>query len=430
MLLQFILLLSLLTFIVILVNSHSAYIHIPFCRRRCYYCNFNIITIGDSNNAQEVASIEYSELLKREIKSTVLKTKDSYSVGSFTYPSASSKLETIYFGGGTPSLLSTNCIRQILDTLDNEIGIDSNAEITLEMDPGTFDKKKLLELNHAGITRISLGVQSFDDEILKKCGRAHTNKDTVFALSLLNDYGFDNYSIDLISSLPYLSLETWYNTLQKAITSGCSHISVYDLQVEDKTAFGRWYQPGVFPMPSDELSAEMYKIAVKELTNSKFEHYEVSNYAKQGKRSRHNQIYWNLQPFYGFGLGASSFLYDKRFSRPSKMNDYRDWVQMIECEGYKNTAILADNNSDEDDGNNTVDILDFVMLSLRTADGLKLNQLRQKYGIEKYNKIMKSLQPYVKNNLVTIVDDKSISLTDPEGFMLSNEIISSVFAAL
>ena len=413
------------------IYSHSVYIHIPFCRRRCYYCNFNIITIGDSNNAQEKASIEYTELLKREIKSTLLKTKDSYSLGYFTYPSALSKLETIYFGGGTPSLLSTNCIKDILNTLNNEIGIDKNAEITLEMDPGTFDKNKLLELKNAGITRISLGVQSFDDEILKKCGRAHTNKDTLFALSLLNDYEFDNYSIDLISSLPYLSLQSWYNTLQKAITSGCSHISVYDLQVEDKTAFGRWYQPGVFPMPSDELSAEMYKIAVQELTNSNFEHYEVSNYAKQGKRSRHNQIYWNLQPFYGFGLGASSFLYNKRISRPSKMNEYKDWIQKIEFEGYKNNAILNNNDdSNEDEGNNTVDILDFVMLSLRTRDGLKLNQLRQMYGIEKYNKVIKSLQPYVKNNLVTIIDDKSISLSDPEGFMLSNEIISSIFAAL
>ena len=136
-------------------DSHSAYLHIPFCRRRCYYCNFNIITIGDSTKAQDEASAVYTELLKREIKGTVLSTKDSYSSGTFTLPNASPRLDTIYFGGGTPSLMSIDCIHDILQTLDNEIGIASNAEITLEMDPGTFDKNKLIQLREIGITRIS-----------------------------------------------------------------------------------------------------------------------------------------------------------------------------------------------------------------------------------------------------------------------------------
>jgi oxygen-independent coproporphyrinogen-3 oxidase len=409
-------------------NSHSVYIHIPFCRRRCYYCNFNIVTIGDSHKAQEDASMEYTNILKREIKSTLLSTKDSYSSGIFTsLSSSSSKLDTIYFGGGTPSLMSINCLKDILQTLDNDIGINKNAEITLEMDPGTFDRTKLLQLKDIGINRISLGVQSFDDDILRKCGRAHTNKDTLNALSVLNDCGFENYSIDLISSLPYLTLDAWYNTLQKAKGSGCSHISVYDLQVEDNTAFGRWYKPGIFPMPSDEVSAEMYKLAVKELTKADYEHYEVSNYAKDGKRSRHNQKYWNLQPFYGFGLGAASFLYDKRITRPSKMADYKKWIESIENEGYKNSVPIS---IDSDEQINSVDILDFIMLSLRTKDGLKLEQLSERYGLDKTEKVFRSLEPYITNNLVVCDDKQNVRLSDPEGFMLSNEVISSVFAAL
>jgi oxygen-independent coproporphyrinogen-3 oxidase len=170
----------------------------------------------------------------------------------------------------------------------------------------------------------------------------------------------------------------------------------------------------------------MYKLAVKELSQANYEHYEVSNYAKQGFRSRHNQIYWNLQPFYGFGLGAASFLYDNRFTRPSKLQDYKDWIQSIEKNGYKNTVCC---NNPSDDQINSVDILDFVMLSLRTKDGLNLEQLTQRYGIEKTEKVIKSLNPYITNNLVEH-KEKSINLSDPEGFMLSNEIISSVFAAL
>ena len=412
----------------ILCYSHSAYLHIPFCRRRCYYFNFNIIAIGDNQKAQESASIEYCDLFKRDIRSTVLSNKDSYSLGTFTSTSsASSKLETVYFGGGTPSLMTIDCLKDVLSTLDNDIGIASNAEITLEMDPGTFDKTKLLQLKDIGINRISLGVQSFDDDILRKCGRAHTNKDTLNALSVLNDCGFENYSIDLISSLPYLTLDAWYNTLQKAKGSGCSHISVYDLQVEDNTAFGRWYKPGIFPMPSDEVSAAMYKLAVKELTQADYEHYEVSNYAKDGKRSRHNQKYWNLQPFYGFGLGAASFLYDKRITRPSKMADYKKWIESIENEGYKNSVPISINS---DDQVNSVDILDFIMLSLRTKDGLKLQQLSERYGLDKTEKVFRSLEPYIKNNLVVCDDKRNVRLSDPEGFMLSNEVISSVFAVL
>ena len=218
----------------------GVYLHIPFCMRRCFYCNFPIKVIGDRSSSQKSETESYVEVLKREIDaaSSDFSFKDS------------TKLETIYFGGGTPSLLSPDLINALINHLETNFGIEKTAEITLEMDPGTFDLEKLIEYKNAGINRISMGVQSFDQEVLSSCGRAHSAVDVEIAITNLHLAGIDNFSIDLISSLPGVTLEMWLKTLEKAVESKCNHISVYDLQIEDKTAFGRWYKPGEFPLPN------------------------------------------------------------------------------------------------------------------------------------------------------------------------------------
>jgi coproporphyrinogen III oxidase-like Fe-S oxidoreductase len=348
-----------------------------------------------------------------------------------------------------------------LKTLQSTLGFASNAEITLEMDPGTFDDDKLVKLRDAGVTRLSLGVQSFDSEILRKCGRAHTVDDIANSLRLVMASDFkDNFSIDLISSLPGLSDETWQNTLDSAASCGCSHISVYDLQIEDKTAFGRWYTPGIFPLPTDEQSASMYCSAAASLIAKGFEHYEVSNYAKAGKRSQHNQRYWKCLPTWGFGMGAASFIENNRFTRPDRMAEYSNWVTQLELEGFGLTTALTDNLIVDNESNNTEgdsetddlllsdgiysppgapDILEVVMLALRTSDGLDLAALRSVYGSLSVEKIYGAVKPFVERGLVVITNEKvegtdfresTISLTDPEGFLLSNDIISSVFVEL
>ena len=365
-------------------------------------------------------------------------------------------------------------IVQILTELKSSMGFAPNAEITLEMDPGTFDMKKLSQLSEAGISRLSLGVQSFDSKILESAGRAHTVDDVTKALELVRSSNFrDNFSIDLISSLPGLSIDLWQDTLEKASASGCSHVSVYDLQVEDKTAFGRWYSPGVFPLPSDEISANMFCRATEVLKASGFEHYEVSNYARQGKRSQHNQRYWNCKPTWGFGMGAASFIANNRYTRPDRMIEYTKWVTELELMGFtgsttnidddfEDASLSLDENNPGDKSTDLIlfdgivnptgatDILEVVMLALRTSDGLNLTELGNLYGEISVEKVLKAVLPFQERGLVEMKDttvdvtsnnaetdlqstnllSRIVCLTDPEGFLLSNDIISSVFVEL
>ena len=361
-------------------------------------------------------------------------------------------------------------IDEILSELRSTVGLAHNAEVTLEMDPGTFDLDKLTQLSAAGITRLSLGIQSFDSTILEKCGRAHTVDDVARALKLVMSSDFkDNFSIDLISSLPGLSIDLWKNTLECAAASGCSHISVYDLQVEDKTAFGRWYSPGVFPLPSDEESARMYCMAAEILKPSGFEHYEVSNYAKPSKRSQHNQRYWKCKSTWGFGMGAASFIANNRYTRPDRMADYAKWVDTLEIKGFKESTVTAEDDEEDQgkfdasdidndgrlvvsdeivNGGDVTDILEVVMLALRTSDGLNLNELAELYGKVSVEKVLQAVLPFRDQGLIEIKEvveestlingqvmpslsvTKTVCLTDPQGFLLSNDIISSVFVEL
>jgi len=387
-------------------------------------------------------------------------------------------METIYFGGGTPSLLPPDCITRILHTLSSSFGgISQNAEVTLEMDPGTFDLSVARQIKESGINRVSLGVQSFDDSILKGCGRAHSSADVENALQLLQTVGFENISLDLISSLPNLTLELWANTLDKAVeisneNLSLTHISVYDLQVEEKTAFGRWYTPGSFPLPSNEESALMYNMAVHKLNRAGFEHYEVSNYAKNGRRSRHNQQYWKCAPFWGFGLGAASFLCGERYTRPNSLSEYLAFVNQVEMSArglpQKDSSIFIESLT-KNRNSNTIyggaDALEVIMLSLRTSDGLDYSQFERVFGkvqtfalftniftISKQNcthknmrtctpfhykemggSVVEALDPFRQRGLVefkfnTENDNLTLMRLTESGFIISNEIISSVFA--
>ncbi len=348
-----------------------------------------------------------------------------------------------------------------MDQLRQTFVLDPAAEVTLEMDPGTFDYDRLSVLRDHGINRISMGVQSFDNAMLKHCGRPHTVEDTYRALDDLHRANWENFSIDLISSLPHLTPQLWENTLQQAIKADSAHISVYDLQVEPKTAFAKWYTPGTFPLPTEETAAEMYSTAVSTLTQQGgFEHYEVSNYAIAGRRSKHNQKYWSCSAVYAFGLSAASYRQGERFSRPKGMKEYEEYVQNLLTtsvptigEEYMQPSMLIENSGP------LPDVLEVIMLSLRTADGLHLPQFASLYGSAAAEKVIKVLTPYAQRGLVkflstggmpiaaySLINRKdsttettsykvggnnvvSVRLTDPQGFLLSNEVISSVFAA-
>ncbi|BAY82312.1 putative oxygen-independent coproporphyrinogen III oxidase [Calothrix parasitica NIES-267] len=380
----------------------AAYIHIPFCRRRCFYCDFPIYVVGNTRRGENSNAIsQYVEALCQEIVTTQIYSKP---------------LETIFFGGGTPSLLSTEQLQKILEVLDGKFGIDKYAEISMEIDPGTFDKQHLQGYVNAGVNRISLGVQAFQEQLLQASGRYHSVADIFSAVDLLQAADISNFSIDLISGLPHQTLDIWQESLEKAIKINPMHISVYDLTIEPGTAFGRYYEPGSLPLPTDETTVKMYRMGQEILSNGGFKHYEISNYAKPGYQCRHNRVYWENRPYYGFGMGAASYISGKRFNRPRKTKEYYAWVNegsVIDCEVTTAHEVL----------------LETLMLGLRLAEGVNLQKLTEQFSENKVEQVLQVLQPYIDKGWVQVVDE-SLQLHDPEGFLFSNVILAKLFETL
>lgn len=394
----------------------SAYIHIPFCRRRCYYCDFPVYVVGDKLQGDRSRTIsDYVEILCQEIGIT---------------SNLGQPLETIFFGGGTPSLLSVNQLSQILEALKGRFHISPNAEISMEMDPGTFTKEQLQGYLAAGVNRISLGVQTFVPELLKVCGRSHTIDDIWAAFDLIVQAQVKNFSLDLISGLPHQSIEQWQTTLETAVTVSPNHISIYDLTIEAGTAFGRYYQPGDNPLPTDDDTVEMYRLARQILTKAGYEHYEISNYAQSGYQCRHNRVYWKNRPYYGFGMGAASYTNGQRFTRPRKTKEYYQWVEdFIALHGVLNFPQTPVNEV----------LLETLMLGLRLAEGVDLSTLAAQFGEETLERLWTCLQPYYQKGWVEVVgtmfDDRlpsqgRLRLSSPDGFLFSNVVLADVFSQL
>lgn len=379
----------------------AIYLHIPFCRRRCYYCDFPISVVGDRAwqvNSTRSWLIDYLAAIAIEIELT---------------PKTLQPIQTIFFGGGTPSLLPVKDLQQILERLDRYFTIANNAEISMEVDPGTFDRERLQGYLNAGVNRISLGVQSFDEELLAQCGRSHDTSDIYQSIDIIREVGVTNFSLDLISGLPYQTLDRCENSLQKAISVSPQHLSCYDLVLESVTAFGKQYRSGNKPLPSDEATAQMYRLTQQMLTEAGYEHYEISNYARAGYRCCHNLVYWQNLPYYGLGMGAASYFNGKRFTRPRTRSEYYAWL--------KAGAIIDVPEISANDW-----LLETLMLGLRLAEGIELSQ----FDRDTNSKIINCLQPYIDRGWVNIEEMERLKLNDPEGFLFSNTILSALFEAL
>ncbi|KAK8488954.1 hypothetical protein V6N13_060926 [Hibiscus sabdariffa] len=422
-----------------LLAPTSAYIHLPFCRKRCYYCDFPIVALGShsptqTNDDDDPRISNYIQLLLREINASKVNFK--------SHP----PLETVFFGGGTPSLVPPRLVSSILDLLRVKFGVTSDAEISMEMDPGTFDVRKLEELMELGVNRVSLGVQAFQEELLKACGRAHGVKEVYEAIEMVKTCRVENWSLDLISSLPNQTPDMWEESLRLTIEAQPNHVSVYDLQVEQGTKFGALYTPGELPLPSDVQSADFYRMASRMLSGAGYNHYEISSYCQNGFECKHNFTYWKNKPFYGFGLGSASYVSGMRFSRPKNMRGYIDFVQSLE------NGTAADYT-----GNTNTDVRDLasdvVMLSLRTARGLDLKSFRRAFGNSVVASLCEVYKPYIESGHVLCLNEHGtiltadeynallneddigqglayIRLSDPDGFLFSNELISTAFAVI
>lgn len=391
----------------------SAYLHIPFCRRRCFYCDFPISVIGDHLRGETSGMVaDYVALICREIVAT---------------PAPLAPLQTVFFGGGTPSLLAVSQLETILSTLDRHCGIAKDAEISIEMDPGTFDWQHLQGYRQLGINRVSLGVQSFADQQLAACGRTHRRADIHQAITWLQAITMPSWSLDLISGLPHQTLELWQQGLEQALAYGPPHISVYDLTVEPQTVFAKRYRPGVAPLPSDDHTAAMYCLTQQYLQAQGYHHYEISNYALPGHECRHNRTYWENRPCYGFGMGATSYIEGRRVGRPRTRREYRQWVHDLERYGPPDTAPESPLEL----------LLDRLMVGLRLAEGVDLSG----YSDGIWQQLLACLQPYLKKGWVILepspvrgrvestvgVPARRLRLSDPEGFLFSNQVLVDIF---
>ena len=319
------------------------------------------------------------------------------------------EIGTMYFGGGTPSLLPTEHISFLLEEINNTFKIKPQAEITLEANPEDITNQKARELFNLGINRISLGVQSFDNEILKKLNRAHSKEDAIKAIQVLQNTGFSNLTIDLIYGIPGQSPEMWEANL--AVTSDLEipHLSCYALTIEERTAFGHWQKSGKL-MPVPELNYEKdYKTMCSYLTAEGYEHYEVSNFAKPAFESQHNSAYWRQEPYLGLGPGAHS--YDGKSRQYNVSNNATYIKALVNDELPNDIEILSQSQLYNE----------YVLTGLRTSRGIDLLQLKQNFGINLFEENKAFLNRCLKDRLV-VIDNNQLYLTD-KAFILADSII-------
>jgi len=551
-----------------LTPIRSAYVHLPFCKQKCHYCDFATQIVGGNHQKSEKildAMDAYTDFVCREITHQG-RLRGTYDRTASRAKANGEKLETIFFGGGTPSLMSAKQMERLLASLENAFGIDwSQAEISMECDPGTFTRETLRSFVGLGVNRISLGAQSFDERVLQACGRTHgvleiyESIEHVHALlgngrrssssgssssssssnSKFSSGGggksnaIETWSIDLISGLPGSTLETWEKGLYEAIECEAPHVSAYDLQVEEKTAFGKWYgnddddddgddeaddallltdafknrdkrteemkradaKAKTFeermeeirretddeyslkqrkklekekqnkkvayklgdrlPLPSETVVAEQYKLASEILTaRGGFHRYEISSFAKGAEHEcKHNKNYWDAinGSWYAFGLSATSRIDNERLARPRGMKQYYGFVQDFEQNSFGSEEAysqLRKDCTDEEVLDEIADaILERIMLGFRTARGVDVQELERSFGAKVVQELFDALR-FVQETtndesnddderkLYEITRDektnkiKAVRLTDPYGFLISTEIISTVISRM
>jgi oxygen-independent coproporphyrinogen III oxidase len=319
------------------------YIHIPFCKQACHYCDFHF-----STNVSQVDRLVSCLNKEIEIQKDYL----------------AENVETIYFGGGTPSLLSKDHIMSIMAKINAVYEVSPDAEITLEANPDDLSEVKLLELKAAGINRLSIGVQSFDDEVLKFLNRAHDHNQANESIELTRKVGFDNVTVDLIYGIPDRSHDLWEKDLKKLISLNPEHISAYCLTIEPKTAFGNWLKKGKLKAVEDDYSAQQFDIMVEMLENAGYEQYEVSNFCKPTYHSKHNTAYWQQKSYLGIGPSAHSYNLVSRQYNVSNNQKYINALEEGKVPNDKEILTKEDN------------INDYLLTTLRTKWGTNLNELK------------------------------------------------------
>ncbi|MCE3591532.1 MULTISPECIES: radical SAM family heme chaperone HemW [Streptococcus] len=353
----------------------SAYVHIPFCTQICYYCDFSKVFIKN----QPVDA--YLEHLIQETR--------SYEIG---------KLRTLYIGGGTPTALSAQQLAYLLTELPKVMDLSEVEEFTIEANPGDLDPDKIAVLKESQVNRVSLGVQTFDNKMLKKIGRSHQEQDIYDNIRHLKQAGFDNISIDLIYALPGQTMDQVKENVAKAIDLDIPHMSLYSLILENHTVFMNRMRRGKLPLPKEELEAEMFEYIIEELEKAGFEHYEISNFSKPGFESRHNLVYWDNAEYYGLGAGASGYVDGIRYKNHGPIRHYLEAVEAGKARITEEHLTLEEKMEEE------------LFLGLRKKTGVSKARFEEKFGIsfdQRYGQVVASL---TEQGLL-VPDDKQVRMT-------------------
>jgi len=364
---------------------NSLYLHVPFCRDRCYYCSF--VSLVDKNNYKE----NYINAALAEIEKTLTSYKGH-------------KLNSIYIGGGTPSLLEIRYFDQIFSKINSLSDISKDAEITVEVNPGTIDTEYLKNLRLLGINRLSIGIQSFNNEILKSINRIHNKDEAIEAVNMAKNAGFDNINADLIYGLPEQNLTIWEDTLNQAAKLNIQHISAYGLKIEEGTVFARKIPPN---LPDEEMSAEMYLKTIKILEKNNFKHYEISNFAKSGYESKHNLAYWYNEEYFGFGLGAHGYIDRIRYSNTCSFEEYLEDPSKKVFEHTETKQEMIEEG---------------IFLGLRLIKGIDINKFNSEYKINLLQKYAKVISKYIDYGFMEIKEG-CLRLTT-KGILISNTILA------
>ena len=362
------------------------YVHIPFCKQKCYYCDF----ISFCNKSDLIE--DYIKALKKEIESQKIKEE----------------INTIYIGGGTPSYIESKYIVEIIEEIKKK-NVQKEAEITIEVNPGTVTKEKLKHYKKSGINRLSIGLQTSKDELLKEIGRIHNFEQFLETYNIARKVGFKNINIDLMIGLPNQKIKDIKETLQKVIKLQPEHISVYSLIVEENTPIAKKIDTGELKLPDEELERNMYWYVKSTLELNGYVHYEISNFSKKGYESKHNVNCWNQNEYIGFGTAAHSYINYIRYSNTENIEEY---IQNVNSRSFEKNININEIQSDDDIRN------EFMLLGLRKIDGVKISDFKNKFGDNPIYLYRNILQKLYDEDLIKI-DENNIRLTN-KGLDLAN----------
>lgn len=364
------------------------YFHIPFCKSRCAYCDF--FKSADLSRVDELVEGMHREL---DARKDYIKDRD---------------IKTIYFGGGTPSLCRPELLRGLVEHLRELFDCADIEEFTVEVNPDDITEDYLLALRDMGVNRLSVGIQSFNDDELKMMNRRHSSLQAIEAIKLAQRVGFDNITIDLIFGVEGYGADVLTKSLDVAISLGVQHISAYHLTIEPNTLFGKRIEKGEFVAVSEDISSDEYLMVHNALTGAGFEHYEVSNYALHGFRAKHNSSYWKREQYLGIGPSAHSFNGENRYWSVASIGKYIDDLS------------FEDENISELEYFN-----EYIMTSLRVKEGVDLEFIKSKFGRSRYDILMVEAQKYLSKGVLSL--DENRLYIPPEEFLISDSIISDLF---